>query len=163
MQGTPEDLIEQLGLQPHPEGGYYVETFRPPGTITLPDGRIRAPGTAIYFLLLPGTFSALHRVAADEVWHHYGGAPLELVTITPGGTLERFVLGPDLRGGQRPQHVVASGVWQGARPIGNGHALVGCTVSPGFDFADFEMPGRGALTELFPIHATVIGGLTRPD
>jgi len=151
-----DDVITRLGLKPHPEGGYYAETFRSKESVTLADGRLRSASTAIHFLLPSGSFSALHRVAADETWHHYGGEPLELVTISPEGFLERVILGPDLEVGQRPQHVVLSGWWQGARPLQGDFSLNGCTVAPGFDFADFEMPARAVLLKLFPQHAAVI-------
>jgi predicted cupin superfamily sugar epimerase len=158
---SAEQIIQRLGLVPHPEGGYYAETFRSKDTVTLSDGRRRAAGTAIYFLLPEGAFSALHRVAADEAWHHYTGAPLELITISPEGVPYRILLGSDLAAGQRPQHVVPAGHWQGARPLPMGNAgfnfsLVGCTVAPGFDFADFEMPGQPELLTLFPEHRELI-------
>jgi len=157
-----EEVITQLGLQPHPEGGYYAETFRSLESVMLSDGRQRSASTAIYFLLPEGAFSALHRVAANECWHHYGGAPLELVMISPKGSLERVILGPDLNAGQRPQQVVLSGWWQAARPLDGGSSLAGCTVAPGFDFADFEMLSRLVLLELFPSHAAVILEFTYP-
>ena len=157
-----EEVITRLGLKPHPEGGYYAETFRSLESVMLSDGRQRSASTAIYFLLPEGAFSALHRVAADECWHHYGGDPLELVMISPKGSLERVIIGPDLNAGQRPQHVVPSGWWQAARPLDGGSALAGCTVAPGFDFVDFEMPSRPVLLELFPRYATVILEFTYP-
>jgi hypothetical protein len=164
MDQPAAKIIAALGLLPHPEGGFFAETFRSPVQITLPDGRVRASSTAIYFLLPHGTFSALHRVASDEVWHHYGGAPLELTTITPAGDLSRRILGPDLESDQLPQCVVPAGVWQAARPLSReeaGYTLAGCTVAPGFDFADFEMPERDTLEALFPGHTEVIRKLTR--
>jgi hypothetical protein len=158
---SAEQIIRRLGLAPHPEGGYYAETFRSEERVTLADGRVRSAGTAIYFLLPEGAFSALHRVAADEAWHHYSGAPLELVTISPEAVLQRILLGNNFAAGERPQHVVPAGHWQGARPLpadneGSRFTLVGCTVSPGFDFADFEMPGRSELVTLFPEHRELI-------
>jgi len=158
-----EEVITRLGLNPHPEGGYYAETFRSKESVLLSDGRQRSASTAIYFLLPEGAFSALHRVAADECWHHYGGAPLELVMISSEGGLEKIILGPDLTVGHQPQYVVPSGWWQAARPLDGGSALTGCTVAPGFDFADFEMPSRLALLELFPQHAEVILEFTYPQ
>ena len=157
-------LIEKLGLKPHPEGGYFAETFRSSIEPTLTDGRVRAASTAIYFLLPSGSFSALHRVSSDEVWHFYDGEPLELVTITPEGVLECTLLGRNLTAGERPQHVVPAGVWQAARmagAMGVGYSLVGCTVAPGFDFEDFDMPGRASLMQRFPRHAEFIRELTR--
>jgi predicted cupin superfamily sugar epimerase len=169
IDATSAEIIKKLSLLPHPEGGYYVETFRSPDRVTLADGRVRSAGTAIYYLLPKGKVSALHRVAADEVWHHYMGAPLELLTISPGGVLEKIVLGKDLPAGQRAQQTVPSGVWQAARslPSGEGFTLAGCTVSPGFDFADFEMPGHGVLLDIIPEHAEIIekfmGEVEAPD
>ena len=155
--------MARLGLLPHPEGGFFGESFRSPIQLTLPDGRIRAASTAIYFLLPMGAFSALHRVSSDEVWHFYEGDPLELTTITPEGILKTMTLGRDLEEGQRPQFVVPAGVWQAAKPTVEkiGFTLVGCTVAPGFDFADFEMPVCDELGRLFPQHAAAIQILTR--
>jgi predicted cupin superfamily sugar epimerase len=130
---TAGEVVRLLGLQPHPEGGFYRETFRAPA----PDGA-RAASTAIYYLLGEGDVSAWHRVVdADEIWHHYAGAPLEL-TLWDGRERASLRLGTDLAAGERPQAVVPAGVWQAARPMG-GWVLVGCTVAPGFDFAGFEM------------------------
>ena len=159
------EIIGMLGLLPHPEGGYFRETFRSSDMVTLADGRERSAGTSIYYLLPQGTFSALHKVAADEIWHFDLGAPLELLTITPAGDLEVHLLGCQLDAGQRPQYTVPSGVWQAARalPSSGGFTLVGCTVSPGFDFADFEMPGRAALGALFPQHQAIIDSFTRDE
>lgn len=156
-------LIARLGLQPHPEGGFFVESFRSPLEQTLPDGRVRAASTAIYFLLPSGAFSAWHRVSSDEVWHFYDGDPLELTSLNREGTLEKVTLGRDIASGQRPQFVVPAGMWQAAKPQqGNsGYTLVGCTVAPGFDFTDFEMPDRASLLSLFPGHSAVITALTR--
>lgn len=165
MRNTPsvEMLIARLGLQPHPEGGFFVESFRSPLEQPLPDGRVRAASTAIYFLLPSGAFSAWHRVSSDEVWHFYDGDPLELTTLNRSGTLENATLGREIAYGQRPQFVVPAGVWQAAKPLHgeNGYSLVGCTVAPGFDFADFEIPDRAALLNRFPEHSAVIDALTR--
>jgi uncharacterized protein len=155
-------LVEALGLAPHPEGGFYRETFRAPLTLAgLPHGAPRAASTAIYFLLPAGTFSALHRVASDEAWHHYDGDAIELHTIDDRGAHAVARLGKDVARGERPQHVVPAGVWQAAVPVGDRFALCGCTVAPGFDFADFEMPSRAELAARFPALDTVIGHLTR--
>ena len=161
---TADEIIAKLSLIPHPEGGFYVEMFRSRDRVTLPDGRERSACTAIYYLLPTGSFSALHRVSADEVWHHYGGSPLELVTISPDGKSGSLKLGSDLAAGQLPQAVVPSGVWQGALPVKDEHfqySLVGCTVAPGFEFEDFEMPNRTSLLRLFPEHAELITRFTR--
>ena len=164
LDATAGEIIAKLGLIPHPEGGFYAEMFRSPDRVKRPDGRERSACTAIYYLLPAGSFSALHRVVADEIWHHYGGAPLELVTISPEGMSESVVLGSDLAAGQTPQAVVPSGVWQGARPLEEGHSrysLVGCTVSPGFEVEDFEMPDRASLLRLFPQHEELVCRFTR--
>jgi predicted cupin superfamily sugar epimerase len=156
-------VVQLLGLAPHPEGGFYRETHR--GTLSLtglPHGAPRSAHTAIYFLLPAGAFSAFHRVASDEVWHHYDGDPLELHTLGDAGAYELVVLGRDLASGERPQHVVRAGVWQAAAPRGGRFALCGCTVAPGFDFADFEMPPRAELLAAFPACADVVTRLTRP-
>jgi uncharacterized protein len=134
------EIIHRLGLVPHPEGGYYRETFRSSLTLDLPDGRRRSASTAIHYLLPPGTRSAWHRVASDEVWHHYDGGPLRLHLLGTGTRrLDR----------SEPQVVVPAGVWQAAEPEGEG-VLCGCTVAPGFDFADFEMGSAAELLREFP-------------
>jgi len=133
-----ERVVRALGLAPHPEGGFYRETFRAPATVSTPRG-LRAASTAIYYLLPAGAVSARHRVASDEVWHHYAGDALLLEIEHADGRLEVATLGPDLFAGERPQIVVPAGAWQSARPLGARFALCGCTVAPGFDFADFEL------------------------
>jgi predicted cupin superfamily sugar epimerase len=153
--------IAALRLAPHPEGGFYRETFRAPEIVQTPRGP-RAASTAIYFLLPAGAFSAWHRVwGADEIWHHYDGDPLELSTITESGEHAAQVLGRRVELGERPQHVVRAGVWQAAVPRGTRFALCGCTVAPGFDFADFQMPRRAELVARFPHLAAVIEPLTQ--
>ncbi|CAB4832699.1 MAG: cupin [Actinobacteria bacterium] len=134
---SAEDLIALLGLEPHPEGGHYRETWR----TTAESGR--DTGTAIYFLLRAGEVSHWHRVDADETWHFYAGDPLELgVAPTGDETATWQVLGPDIVGGERPQIVVPANAWQAARPLGE-WTLVGCTVAPAFDFAGFELAPPG--------------------
>ena len=130
---TAAQVIAALGLKPHPEGGHYRETFRDPRTV---DGR--SVGTAIYFLLDVGEVSAWHRVDATEIWHWHAGAPLVLTTSPNGHDAAAHHIGPDLARGQRPQCVVPAGHWQTATSLG-AWTLVGCTVSPGFAFAGFEM------------------------
>lgn len=142
-------LIEHLGLAPHPEGGWYGEVFRSATRVEPEDGRgPRAALTTIYFLLCADERSALHRVTSDEVWHFYEGDPLELVVCGPGlERISRARLGP-VAGGVQPVAVVPAGSWQAARSTGH-YSLVGCSVGPGFDFADFrllrEEPGMRAL------------------
>lgn len=136
---SAEEVARLLDLEPHPEGGFYRETFR--------DARLlnndRAVSTAIYYLLPAGQLSAWHRVDAAEVWHFYAGAPLELSLFADGARSTRQ-LGVDLTSGERPQAVVPAGVWQSARSLG-AWTLVGCTVAPGFEFAHFELAGPGLI------------------
>jgi predicted cupin superfamily sugar epimerase len=144
-------LVRRLGLVPHPEGGFYRETFRSPQVLHLPDGRTRPASTAILYLLPAGSHSAWHRVASDEVWHHYAGGALRLFRLGAG----EQVLGPD-----HPQAVVPAGVWQAAEPM-DGAVLCGCTVAPGFDFADFELGETEPLVRAHPAEATLIRRLGR--
>ncbi len=160
MNEDARAIVEALGLAPHPEGGFFRETFRAPLVVGAPQGP-RAVSTAIYFLLLGGTFSAWHRVRSDEVWHHYDGDPVELCLLAEDGELLVTRLGRDLARGERPQVVVPAGVWQAAAPSGHGFALCGCTVAPGFDFADFDMPSRADLVRRFPSRRELIERLTR--
>jgi len=137
MPDSAAAIIAALGLERHPEGGWYAETFRdsPAG------GRGRS--TAIYFLLQEGEVSRWHRVKdAAEVWHHYAGATLELVLSRQPGDRKRCLLGRDLSAGERPQAVVPAGCWQTARSLGS-WTLCGCTVAPGFDFGQFELAAPG--------------------
>ena len=127
-----KDVIFTLGMQPHPEGGWYAQTF-----VDVEGETGRAHSTAIYYLLEAGDASHWHRVDAVEVWHYYAGAPLDL-TLSDGVSVDRHVLGPDLMAGQRPQAVVPHRVWQSARSQGE-WTLVGCTVAPGFRFSGFEL------------------------
>jgi uncharacterized protein len=134
-QPSAADVIARLELKPHPEGGHYRETFRDKRC----DARGRSCSTAIYFLLARGERSHWHRVDAAEVWHYYAGAPLVLeMASDEAGPVRRMKLGPDLAMGERPQGVVAAGDWQAAESLGD-WTLVGCTVAPGFEFANFEM------------------------
>lgn len=164
LRASARAVIEALGLGPHPEGGYFAETFRSPLTVgsSAHPGERRA-STAIYFLLAAGEFSAFHRVRSDEVWHHYAGDVLELHSIDASGAHQRRLLGVDLVWGERPQLVIPAGVWQAARPLPGsaGYVLVGCTVAPGFEFADFEMPARDALLREYPDQRALIESLTR--
>lgn len=132
-----DEAVRLLGLLPHPEGGWYRETWR-----DAEKERPRGAGSAIYYLLRSGEESRWHRIDALEVWHLYGGGPLALDLSADGTTVEHRVLGLDLAAGQRPQQVVPAGVWQAARPLA-AWSLVGCTVSPAFDFAGFELAPQG--------------------
>ena len=161
---SADEVIESLKLLPHPEGGFYAETFRAPALPFELAGRgVRSASTAIYFLLRAQEFSALHVVASDEHWHHYLGDALELHCFDAGGAHRRALLGDALAEGQRPQHVVLAGELQGARVLRGpyGFALCGCTVAPGFDFADFRMPPRAELLAQLPQHHELVTALTR--
>lgn len=143
-----DELIRAHDLLPHPEGGHYRETYRAAATVP---GTTRSVSTAIFFLLGAGERSRLHRIDADEVWHFYEGDPLLIVELPGGGEVRRTVLGRDRAQGQRLQHVVPAGVWFGALPAdGSRFALVGCTVSPGFEFAGFELADRAAMLDAYP-------------
>jgi predicted cupin superfamily sugar epimerase len=133
------DMVRLLELSPHPEGGYFRETFRDRRMV---DGA-RAASTAIYFLLERGERSRWHRIDAVEVWHHYAGAPMELKIAADAATpVERLTLGPDLSTGALPQVIVPAGAWQTAQSLGE-WTLAGCTVAPGFDFRSFELAAEG--------------------
>ncbi|MCC3304112.1 cupin domain-containing protein [Sneathiella sp. HT1-7] len=135
MTLTAADIIQRLNMQPHPEGGHFVETFR--DDLTLPDSK-RALSTAIYYLLEKGDRSHWHRVDAVEIWHYYAGASLTLSMAAEDAPAEDWILGPDLFNEQRPQITIPRGYWQAAHSNGD-WTLVGCTVAPGFEFDGFEM------------------------
>jgi len=165
---SPADAwITRLNLQPHPEGGYYAETYRSPETIAAAHLPARYAGsrsfsTAIYFLVKGGEFSSLHRIQSDEMWHFYAGSRLTVYAINLEGGLDTIHLGGDAAAGETFQAVVKAGCWFGSRvPDAGDYALVGCTVAPGFDFADFELADRQTLTMQFPQHAAIIKALTR--
>jgi predicted cupin superfamily sugar epimerase len=134
---TADDIIAQLGLKPHPEGGNFRETFRDPRL----DANGRAVSTAIYFLLARGERSHWHRIDAVEVWHYYAGSPLVL-EIADGSGSRAIRLGPNLGAGEVPQAILPASAWQAAESTGD-WTLVGCTVAPGFDFATFELAPKG--------------------
>ncbi len=168
MRRTANDWIEQLQLTPHVEGGAYRQTYRAP--LILPKAALppafsgdRAASTAIYFLLRAGEFSAFHRIAADEVWHFYDGDPLLVHEIRADGALVTHSVGADPGRGAHFQAVVTAGSWFAAEiASGGAYALVGCTVAPGFDFADFALGKRDLLIGAFPQHAALITRLSRP-
>lgn len=188
VRPSAQDLAAGLGLEPHPEGGYYLETYRATETLMTPRGE-RPVSTAILFLVTAEASSRLHRLASDELWVYQAGLPLELVTIAADGAAESRVLGglegmthgdpgdadveelpgesPEGTGDRLPQALVPAGSWQGARLSGGPHvpaedawALVSCVVSPGFDFADFEMGERDALLAAFPEQRDLILAFT---
>ncbi|MGB1296418.1 MAG: cupin domain-containing protein [Flavobacteriales bacterium] len=162
-----ETLVDRFGLFPHPEGGFYKETYRSLGKISsdsLPqdiEGE-RNYSTAIYFLLTSESFSAFHRIKQDEIWHFYDGAPLEVHMISPEGVYSMVEVGRDFENGQQPQFMVPAGYWFGSRvKQGGAFSFVGCTVSPGFDFKDFELAEFEKLSQVFPKHTSIIEQLTR--
>lgn len=135
---TADEIIALLDLAPHPEGGYFRQTW-----IAEAGGGARPVGTCIYFLLKAGGASHWHRVDATEIWHHYAGAPVRLrLSESDEGPAQALILGPDLAAGQRPQGIVPVDHWQAAESLG-AWSLVGCTVSPGFDFAGFTLAAPG--------------------
>lgn len=159
--------IRTLGLQPHPEGGFFRETWRSPeiypqNALPARFAGPRAASTAILYLLRAGEHSHLHRLRADEVWHHYDGGALHLHVLTPEGQYQRLALGRDVAAGETLQCVVPHGCWFGAEPApGSAFTLTGCTVAPGFEFADFEMGARESLLAAFPAHRDLVMRLTQ--
>lgn len=169
-------LVRELGLVPLPEeGGLFCETYRAEGII--PGGAVAGAGagrhqgprrysTAIYYLVTPRRFSALHRVSSTEVFHFYRGDPVQMLQLHPDGTGRIVVIGPDIAAGQRPQVVVRRGVWQGTRLLstekggGGRYALLGCTVAPGFEYEDYEHGRRAELIARYPAWAEEIARLT---
>lgn len=150
--------VRELELAPHPEGGWYRETYRSPDAIP---GIGRNVSTAIYFLLEQGNFSAFHRIRSDEMWHFHHGDGVDIHVIDPDGAYQRLMLG--VAGGRQPQAVVPAGCWFASEVTqGGSYALVGCTVAPGFDFADFELADGIELAARYTHHAQLIRRLTRP-
>lgn len=169
---TPEQIIEHFGLEPLPvEGGLFFQTYRAEETLdaaSLPDRyeEDKPFGTAIVYLLTtdPNSFSAMHRLPTDEVYHFYLGDPVELLQLHPDGTGERVLLGHDLLNGQKVQHVVRRGMWQGSHLApGGSFALLGTTMAPGFTNSDYDGADPGELTARYPDWADLIRQLTRPD
>jgi hypothetical protein len=164
---SPDYFVKHLQLLPHPEGGFYKETYRSDELIhqtALPKGfeGDRNVSTAIYFLIEQHNFSALHKIKSDEMWHFYAGDALEVIEISEDGMLKSSLLGNNLQNGETFQYLVKANTWFGSRVKKDGvFSLVGCTVAPGFDFMDFEMADRNALTEKFPQHKIVIEEMTR--
>jgi len=158
--------VEKYAMQPHPEGGYFAETYR--ATETIPHQALpkrfsgsRSFGTGIYFLLENHHFSALHRIQSDELWHFYAGGSLHVYVIHQENTLQIIKLGNNPDQGEVFQAVVPAGAWFGSKPAANTtYSLVGCTVAPGFDFADFEMADRAQMLRQYPQHTAEITLLT---
>ncbi len=166
MEQTADYWIRKLGLLPHPEGGYFIETYHSPDIIKrhgLPDRYVadRACAKGIYFLLLGNQASKFHRIACEEIWCHHFGAALTLYVIEKDGTLRHTKLGLDVENGEQPQVVIAHDVWFGAK-VNNkdAYTLVSCITAPGFDFDDFELAERHALIQDYPQHKDFIEMLT---
>ena len=164
---TINQLIEQYNLLPHPEGGWYKETYRSNASI---DGALvsesisgtRSIATVIYFLLSAGNFSAFHRIKSDECWHFYAGETLEIFVLDDAGALTITRLGNNIDRGDCYQYLVPANHWFASRPAsGSSFCFVGCTVSPGFDFADFEMADAATLLKQYPKHRILIEELCR--
>jgi len=158
---TADEIKKLLNLEPHPiEGGAFRRTYTSAEAVNLARG-IRPAGTAIYYLLEPGTFSEMHVLESDEVFHFYLGDPVEMLQLYLGGGSAVFTLGPDLEAGQHVQLIVPAGVWQGTRLKGDGEvALLGCTVTPGFDYADYRNASYDELAAKWPDQAERIQALT---
>lgn len=163
---TADHIITTLDLQPHPEGGFFKETYRSKGEINQAilgenyEGT-RNYSTCIYFLLTSDTYSAFHKINQDEIWHFYDGSPIKIHMVTETGAYSNIIVGNNLENGERPQFVVPGGCWFAAKVINEkDYTLVGCTVSPGFDFRDFILSTRDALISKFPQHETLITSLT---
>jgi hypothetical protein len=162
ISDTVQALIGHYQMQPHPEGGYYVQTYRSPEMLHEECLPIRFPGqrcfsTAILFLLPGSEFSAFHRLKSDELWHFHSGSPLNIYVISPEGGFSLITLGPRFDQGHEFQAVVRAGHWFASAPSDPyGFSFVGCTVSPGFDFEDFEMAMAESLTAEYPQHEELI-------
>jgi predicted cupin superfamily sugar epimerase len=164
---TAEQIRELLQMRPHPiEGGYFAETYR--GSPVIPQNLLpgypgdRAISTAIYYLLTPDTFSAMHRVHGDEMFHFYLGDAVEMLQLKADGSGEEIVLGQDIAAGMRLQHTVPGGVWQGSRlRAGGKYALLGTTMAPGFEYEDYETGERQDLIARFAAYSQTIMSLTR--
>jgi len=161
-----QQLIDRLALQPHPEGGFFRETYRAKLSLNAAALAPQFPGardasTAIYYMLTAGDRSRFHRIRSDEVWHFYLGGPLQVVELTESGDVQVTTLGTDFTAGQVPQHVVPAGRWFGAYPApGSSFSLVGCTVAPGFDFADFDVAERDDLLATYANASDWVSRLT---
>lgn len=162
-----DHLIQQYNLQPHPEGGWYKQTYKSKELVSsaaLPERfkGDRTFSTAIYFLLEEGNFSSFHKIKSDECWHFYSGDPLNVYVIGDDGELKIITLGSNFDGGQTFQYVVPANCWFASRPApGSSYCFVGCTVAPGFEFEDFELANPNELSQLYPKHAALIKELCR--
>jgi predicted cupin superfamily sugar epimerase len=161
------ELIQRYGLEPHPEGGWFKQTYKSNeqiAAVALPKRFIasRVFSTAIYFLLEKGNFSAFHRIKSDECWHFYAGDPLLIYVIEQNGELKVISLGNDLEKGHSFQYVVPANCWFASRPaLKSEYCFVGCTVSPGFEFEDIELADATELSLVYPKHKSIIKELCR--
>ncbi|GGE17583.1 cupin domain-containing protein [Psychroflexus salis] len=163
MHNKADYIIQKLGLQKHPEGGYFKETYRSNKNVFVEDldGK-RNFSTCIYFLITNEAYSAFHKVSQDEIWHFYEGSCIHLHLISPDGTFRMQKIGNAWNAGELPQFVVPAQTWFAAEVIQTkAYALVGCTVSPGFDFKDFQLADKKQLLEEYPEHEQIIDRLTR--
>ena len=161
---TAKEIIKRLNLRKHHEGGYFVETYRSGEAVTDPQRGQRSYSTAIYYMLTPDTFSEMHRLTADEIYHFYLGDPVEMLHLHPDGSGKRLLLGKDIKKGMQPQVLIPSGVWQGARPLPGetfGFSLMGTTMAPGFEYHDYQSGGRQELIRQYPGFKELITALTR--
>ena len=161
-----EVLIHSLKLIPHPEGGFYRETYRSNETISnLPEryqGKSRNLGTSIIFLLKGNQYSAFHKIQSDEIWHYYEGSPVKLYVLDENGILQTYILGNDIKNGSNYQVIIEHNKWFAAKPVDpESFTLMGCTVSPGFDFSDFQLAKRNELLKKYPQHHSIILKFTR--
>lgn len=162
-----KSLVDNFQLQPHPEGGFYKQTYVaseeiPQSALPKRFAGSRPFSTSIYFLLTKGNFSAFHKIQSDEGWHFYAGGSLEVIILHENGHLQIIRLGSDWLLGEQFQTTVPAGAWFASRCTeGVDYSLVGCTVAPGFDFTDFELAKRSKLIETYPEHAEIITELTR--
>lgn len=166
MTDRVRELINHLNLQPHPEGGFFSETYRSIKTFetssnAFPEGRNIS--TSIYYLLQSKDISLFHRIKSDEIWHHYEGSPLTIHVISENGTYKQHHLGKMICEGQQPQLTISSGDWFGVTVNNaNSYTFCGCSVAPGFDFKDFEMANRTTMLRNYSCHEKIIKKLTKP-
>lgn len=161
---TAEEMIKLLNLQKHQEGGYFAETYRSKEMVTVPHRGQRSYSTAIYYMLTPDSFSEMHRLATDEIFHFYRGDPVEMLHLYPDGSGKRLLFGNEPEKGMHPQVLIPSEVWQGAQVLPGGtfgFTLMGTTMAPGFEYSDYQVGSRQELTRQYPHFKDLITALTR--
>lgn len=149
-----QEIVDYYKMKPHPEGGFYAETYRSTQNFETPNGK-RSASTAIMFLITKDSISHFHRLTSDEGWHFYEGDPLRLLQLNPKGELSEIKMGPNSWQDEKFQHIVPAGDWFASTSYGD-YSLVGCTVSPGFEFQDFEMADKKELKKEFPQHEDIL-------